>query len=82
MFLIDREDYDKVKKYALTESNGRVKMTVNNKRYLVHRFLLDLIAWDGVNYVDHIDGNPYNNKKIKFTYRDARNKWTKQSQNS
>lgn len=63
IFLIDREDYDKIKHYKLTESDGRVKMTVNKKRLLVHRFIMNQLIWDGKTYVDHIDKNPYNNKK-------------------
>ena len=65
-FVIDLEDLDKVKRYRWRKSYGRI-VTGNNSKtrptlYLTH-LLLDINSTDYHNKIDHIDGDPSNNRK-------------------
>jgi len=45
-------------------SNGYITLRLNNVLYLAHRLAFIYVHGDdtGLNYIDHIDGNPSNNK--------------------
>ena len=59
---IDLEDYERVKLYTVNiDKDGYVRITVSNKRWLLHRYLLEVT--DTTIIVDHIDSNPSNCKK-------------------
>lgn len=62
---VDDEDYYKVSKYRwhvhFNKSTYYAKTNIGNgKKLRMHRFIMDLKDFE---YVDHIDGNGYNNKK-------------------
>lgn len=60
--VIDKNNVDVVKNYKwCLDNDGYVVTTINNKTIHLHRFLLNCDDTDKV--VDHIDGNPLNNKK-------------------
>jgi len=63
--LIDKEDYDKVSKYRWNYNNGAVCTNVikDNRRTTIklHRFILNLPARKPI--VDHVNGNPLDNRK-------------------
>ena len=65
--IIDFEDIQKCKKYKWhLGTNGYVYATINkNTHILLHRYLLNLTSKDNCD-VDHINGNPLNNKKINL----------------
>lgn len=65
-FLIDKEDYDKVKKFCWSEYlNGAIATTVSNKKQLLlHRFVMDCKSEDLV--VDHINHNKWDNRKVNL----------------
>ena len=59
--LVDKEDFDNLNKFRwYLSTNGYVRSTINKKRVLIHRFLLNPKEFFKV---DHIDRNPLNNKK-------------------
>lgn len=65
-FVIDIEDLEKVKKYRWRKSYGRI-VTGNNTKtrptiYLAH-LLLGVDSTNYYNKIDHIDGDPSNNRK-------------------
>lgn len=60
---IDLEDVDKVKNYKWGISCGNyIKGKINGKQILLHRFIMGVVDNKEVD-VDHIDGNPFNNRK-------------------
>lgn len=56
---IDRCNYDKIKYYSLTESNGYIQLRVDNKMIGLHRLLTN--ESNSKVFVDHFDNNPFNN---------------------
>lgn len=63
-FMIDKEDYNKVKEYSwYIENNGYVRGKVNNKKVSLHRFILD-VPENMV--VDHINHNPLDNRRSEL----------------
>ena len=73
--IIDREDYDKIKYFAWYISDGYIKAHINKKKVRLHRFLMN--ATDPNIYVDHMDGDPFDNRKEKLRFSNAQ----KNSQN-
>lgn len=62
--LIDDEDFNKVSKYTWRiRWDGRAHSQIRGKMTLLHRYILD--APNGFQ-VDHIDGNPLNNRKVNL----------------
>lgn len=66
-FLIDKEDYEKAKKfrwfskiYKLTGKYYAYSHLKGNKKILLHRYLLDI---DDERLVDHINGNTLDNRR-------------------
>lgn len=68
--LIDREKYDQVKHYSLTEAKGYVNFGMGTKNYKLHRYLMQ--ATDPNEFVDHIDNNPFNNVLSNLQLANAR----------
>lgn len=67
-FVIDKEDLELVKGYTWTDSDGYIVTTNTTEdgttEYIyIHRLILGLASCKEVNDVDHIDGNPLNNRK-------------------
>lgn len=62
-FYFDMEDYDKIKDYCWMEhsNNGRYHYVVNTEK--IHDRLHQII---GCKYYDHIDRNPFNNRKYNL----------------
>ena len=58
---LDKDDYDKVKHYATHISNGYVMICLNDRETGIHRFLKNVTNLSI--FVDHIDGNSFNNKQ-------------------
>lgn len=64
--IIDIEDVDRVKNIKWCSNNHYVYGLVNGETIILHRYILGLDKYDRENkdnMVDHIDGNPLNNKK-------------------
>lgn len=65
-FIIDSEDVSKIKYYRWRVSYGRIVTGNNSKKhptlYLTH-LLLGVESTDYYNKIDHIDGDPLNNRK-------------------
>ncbi|ARF11595.1 HNH endonuclease [Klosneuvirus KNV1] len=59
--LIDKDDYDKIKCYTWSINKGYVCAKQENKQIRLHRFIMN--ANDPETFIDHIDSNPFNNKK-------------------
>lgn len=60
-YIIDFEDYDRIKNFATFVSDGYVRVRLPDKEVGLSRFLLGVTDFDIV--VDHIDRNPKNNSK-------------------
>lgn len=45
-----------------TTVRGRVTLRINTKPYLAHRIIWKMLKGDDPLYIDHIDGNPSNNR--------------------
>lgn len=68
-FIIDKEDINKIKHYHWRLSHGRV-VTGNHTntrptKYLTH-IILNINDTDYNNKIDHIDGDPLNNRKVNL----------------
>ena len=62
-FLIDKDDYEWVKKYKWhVDKNGYVLTKINGKSYKQHRMILNLTSND-LEEVDHINHNQLDNRK-------------------
>ena len=62
-FVIDLEDYEKIKPYCwIKNKSGYMTTTINKKKVFLHRFVLNLCTQDQC-VVDHIDRNKLNNRK-------------------
>lgn len=78
---IDRDDYDSVKNYPLSFGSSRqyVKLSINGKYVLLHRFIMGVT--DPAVFVDHIDGNGLNctrkNLRLSNALQNAQNRTTK-----
>lgn len=60
-FVVDEEDFLKIKKYCwYLDSNGYVATSINKKKIYLHRFILNC---DSKDIVDHIDRDKSNNKR-------------------
>lgn len=62
--IIDKEDIEKINKYRWHLNNGYAKTTINKRTTSIHRIILNLTDENLV--VDHIDGNPLNNRKCNL----------------
>ena len=62
---IDTEDIDKCKPYKLTDLGGYIAGTngAKNKRVWLHYLVLGLTPINRVTFIDHIDGDTWNNRK-------------------
>lgn len=84
IFYFDYEDYEKIKNYCWTEDkNGYLFSLTTGERINFHRFLIGagkgyLKATANCLVVDHIDGNPKNNKKENLRIcRTQENTWNR-----
>lgn len=78
---IDGEDFEKVMRYQWHISTGYAYTQIDGKKISLHRFLLK-VPEDM--HVDHIDGNPLNNKKtnLRFANRSQNMMNTKKYKNN
>lgn len=61
-FVIDTTDIEKINRYKWSLTKGHIATKdKNNKTIYLHRYLLDVTDKNVI--VDHIDGNPLNNKR-------------------
>ena len=65
-FFIDKEDFEKIEQYCwhshyVKRRSNYVSCTFKGKRLYIHRIIMDCSDKELV--VDHIDGNPLNNRK-------------------
>ena len=65
-FVLDKEDFEKIKNYIwhshyVNRKNNYVSCIFNGKRIYLHRIIMNCL--DNNKVVDHIDGNPLNNRK-------------------
>jgi len=51
----------------LHKATGYLRGTIDGKTYLSHRIIWKLITSNDPNYIDHIDGNPTNNRWNNLT---------------
>ncbi len=63
-FYIDLNDYERVSKHTwrVNKKSKRVYATINKKTIFLHNFILNVKA----EAIDHIDGNPSNNRKYNL----------------
>lgn len=61
IFIIDLEDYSKIKNFKWYNREGYAATTIEGKKVFLHRMLFEQI--DDKLEIDHIDGNTLNNKK-------------------
>jgi hypothetical protein len=74
--IIDKSDYDLIKYYTCRiTTTGYVYVSIGRKHKALHRVLMNVT--DPKIYVDHIDGNPLNNKRNNLRLSDS----TKNAQN-
>lgn len=62
-FIIDLEDFDKIKDYCWCMSKGYPASTDKNSGKLIYVYNIIMDCYDKSFVVDHIDGNPCNNRK-------------------
>lgn len=60
-FFIDKEDYIKIKDFKWFFHYGYIVTKIKAKTIRIHRFIMD--CQESGLVVDHIDGNPMNNRK-------------------
>ena len=63
---VDEDDYVLLSKYKCCMTNGYVKITIDYKTYLLHRFIMK--AKKGDPCIDHIDGDKLNNQKLNLRF--------------
>lgn len=67
--IIDADDYDKVKDYKWYCRNDYIQSKSfklpKDRSMFLHRFLFD---YEGELFVDHIDGNPFNNRRNNLRF--------------
>lgn len=64
-FFFDKEDYDIIKQHTWwVDDNGYVVTDIKHKRIKMHRLILCLKSEDKL--VDHINGNPQDNRKCNL----------------
>lgn len=66
-FIIDEEDFEKVSKHKWkmhgTEHVSTIDYSNNKKQIYLHRLIMDIHYEDKNIYVDHINGNTFDNRK-------------------
>lgn len=73
---IDKEDYEKVKYFSISVGSGNyVRCIQKGKIFKLHRIIMNIN--DSKIFIDHIDGNKYNNTKSNLRVSNAQ----KNSQN-
>jgi hypothetical protein len=79
--LIDDDDYILISKYKLYYVKGRVFANYldnkhKHKNIYLHRLIMGLYIFDGDTIVDHINGNPLDNRKenLRIVYKGENNK--------
>lgn len=67
--IISTCDIDKISDYRVGVSKGYATICIGEKKYLLHRYLLDihLKEWDEVE-VDHINRNPLDNRRENLRF--------------
>lgn len=66
-FIIDLDDYNKIKDYTWHESDkGYVFTTMKGKHVYLHRFILNMGEYTYDNTVDHIYHNTFDNRKSQL----------------
>lgn len=68
-FLIDTDDYDKVKSIDSNiwiDNKGYVVYEINKKRFSLHRFIMNMDKFDGTHIIDHINRNRVDNRKANL----------------
>ena len=59
-FYFDLEDYEKIKDVCWSNKEGYVSGRLNKRIVSIHRLIMN---FPDKRIIDHIDGNPYNNRK-------------------
>lgn len=68
-FVIDLEDYDKIKDYTwILDKSGYVRTTITNKQGKSETYGIHNIITGTKKNIDHIDRNPLNNRKNNFRF--------------
>src|SRR5579872_7270353 len=85
---ISEEDYEILSQFKFHKTNhgGYARGAINNKQYLLHRYIMIEILGNDIDSsikIDHTDNNPLNNKRdnlqIVTNSENARNKTKKQN---
>jgi len=63
--MVDDEDFELVSKSKWYCGNGYAVREHKGKMLLLHRFLMGLAPGDGI-HVDHINGNPLDNRRVNL----------------
>jgi hypothetical protein len=67
---ISKEDYEYLNKFNCSkDKNNYVKISIDNKSYRLHRFIMINILKNDISYktkIDHIDNNPLNNRRTNL----------------
>jgi hypothetical protein len=68
--IIDKEDYDKIKYNRICVNDGYIKIYINSRLLSLHRYLMNVT--DSKIFVDHINNNPFDNRKCNLRLSNAK----------
>lgn len=68
--LIDKEDYEKLKKYKFTGSVNGISVNINGVTRLIHRVIMNVN--DSSVYIDHINNDRFDNRKTNLRCSNAK----------